>query len=410
LKHPISNIEEITLMSKFLISLLLAAMPITSSADFPWARGKAAQVTMTIRHDAQVKTPLQQLAFAEPEGKCADLLTDALVADFAGSGATVIDRINFKRIMSEHRLNLGGAIDEKTAAKIGRLIGAGSLVFVKVHDCSTYKTKEIRNSLNGLGVKRTQVPTTRGTMKASIQIVNLTTGVTSAARLIDAKASISADQMDTSKVERAKDAAVSFLTGAKEYSEYPADEDVQTALFGNAVEQVHHLLFPWTETKQFIFFDDSQCSLQVAYELMQKGDYDGAVREAQISLETCKTTSSVKPTTMAHAYYNRAMTAYMTDHFDSALDDLRQAARLETTKVVTDAITMCNLARVASLGKPETKAGHGTVQPSSAPIEKSTEKKLTPEERLKRLDDLHKRKVISDDEYERRRKEILAEL
>ena len=371
---------------------------------------------MTINHEAQVKTPLQQLAFTQPEGKCADLLTDALVADFTGSGATVIDRANFKRIMSEHKLNLSGAIDEKTAAKIGRLIGAGSLVFVKVHDCSTYKTKEIRNSLNGLGVKRTQVPTTRGTMKASIQIVNLTTGVTSAARLIDAKASISADQMDTSKVERAKDAAVSFLTGAKEYSEYPPDEDVQTALFGNAVEQVHHLLFSWTETKQFIFFDDSQCSLQVAYDLMQKADYEGAAHEAQASLDTCKTTPSVKPATMAHAYYNRAMTAYITDKFDSALDDLRQAARLETTKVITDAIALCNLARVASLGKPESKdhgmaPAHGIAQPPPATSEKSSEKKqLTPEERLRRLDDLHKKKLISDEEYERRRKDILAEL
>jgi hypothetical protein len=217
--------------------------------------------------------------------------------------------------------------------------------------------------------------------------------------------------MDSSKVERAKDAAVSFLTGAKEYSEYPPDEDVQTALFGNAVEQVHRLLFSWTETKQFVFFDDSQCSLQVAYDLMQKADYDGAAREAQASLETCKATPSVKPATMAHAYYNRAMTAYIADKFDSAVDDLRQAARFETTKVITDAIALCNLARIASLGKPENKAGHGIAQPVSASSqERSTDKKLTPEERLKRLDDLHKKKIISDEEYDRRRKEILAEL
>ena len=40
LKQSISKIEEIT-MPKFLISVLLVAMPLTLAADFPWSRGKA---------------------------------------------------------------------------------------------------------------------------------------------------------------------------------------------------------------------------------------------------------------------------------------------------------------------------------------------------------------------------------
>lgn len=394
-------------MRSFVVSILLVAA-MSATADLPWSRGKGSQITMTIQHDPLMKTPLSQIAFAEPSGKCADLLTDSLVADFAMNGATVIDRINFKRIMSEHKLNLGGAIDEKTAAKIGRLIGAGSLVFVKVHDCSSYKTKENRNSVNGLGVKRTVVPTTRGSMKASIQVVNLTTGVTSAARVIDAKASLSADEIDKSRVSRAKDAAMSFLNGATQYEEYPAEEEVQTLLFANAVEQVHRLLFSWTETKQFLFFDDNECSLQVAFRLMQNGDYEGAAREAQASLDTCKNTPSIKPPILARAYYNRGMTYYVAEDYNNALAHLSQAARLDPNKVFTDAMSVCNRARAEILAKGEGKPERVKAQSKTA--ESASGTKLSPEERLRRLDDLHKKKLISDGEYEQKRKEILGEM
>jgi len=384
-------------------------------AALPWSRESGPQVTVTIQHEAQVKTPLEQVAFAEPTGKCSELLTDSLVADFAMNGAIVIDRINFKRIMAEHKLNLTGAVDQKTAAKIGRLLGTGSLIFVKVHDCSTYKTREIHNSVDGLGVSRTPVPTTRGTMKASIQVVNLTTGVTSAARIIDVKASLSADEMDQSKVGKMKEAAVSFLKGAKKFEDYPPDEEVQTRLFASAVEQVHQLLFSWTETRKFPFFDDSDCSLQVAFRMMQSADYEQAGREAQASLDACKSKPSVKPVTLARAFYNRGMTLYLAEEYNDALAHLTQAARLDPGKTFSDAVTSCGRARMESLMKgkpgadPKTKLVASQPNPQTKPTGVS-EAKLPAEERLRRLEELYKKKLISDEEYNRKRKEILAEL
>jgi hypothetical protein len=402
-------------MRSFLICTLFLTTVATASGA-PWSRLKGgSQVTVTIKHEAQVRTPLQQVAFAEPTGQCSDLLTDSLVADFASSGAVVIDRINFKRIMAEHKLNLGGAINEKTAAKIGKLIGTGSLIFVKVHDCSTYHTREFRAAVDGIGVKRNQVPTTRGALKASIQIVNLTTGVTSAARVINAKASISADEVGQSRLGRVKDAAMSVINGATRYDEYPAPEEVHTVLFLDAVEQVHRLLFPWTETKQFHFFDDNACALNVAYRLMQNGDLDGAAREAQVSLDTCKSTPSVPPVTLARAHYNRGMASFLAGDYDAALVNLSQAARLDKSSVFTDALAECNRVRSATTGKPEKKPAQVTAD--STPKSGGTPKgdggpvtNLTPEERLRRLEELHKKKLISDVEYEKKRREILAEL
>lgn len=55
----------------------------------------------------------------------ADLLTSRL---FESDKFTVVDRQNLDRIMREHRLNLSGAVDTDTAAKIGKLIGAACLI------------------------------------------------------------------------------------------------------------------------------------------------------------------------------------------------------------------------------------------------------------------------------------------
>ena len=77
------------------------------------------------------------------------------------------------------------------------------------------------------------------------------------------------------------------------------------------------MLFPWTETRKFLFFDDSECSLHVAFGLLQNGDYEGAAREAQVSLDTCKGNSATKPAILAHAYYNRGMTYFMLADYDA---------------------------------------------------------------------------------------------
>jgi hypothetical protein len=123
----------------------------------------------------------------QPQGPCSEPLTEALVADFTGSGVTVVDRLHLKALMAEHKLNVGGMIDGKTAAKIGRLIGTGSLVFVRVYECKTYHAQESSISPNG---QRAMVPTTRGLLRGSVQIIIMTTGVTIVAPALDAKVAL----------------------------------------------------------------------------------------------------------------------------------------------------------------------------------------------------------------------------
>jgi TolA-binding protein len=330
-------------------AVILAAFPLL--ADMPWARGKGTELTRIIEHHPQVRTPLDQIAFADPSGPCGDMLADLLVADFSASGTLVVDRLNLKRIMAEHRFNLGGAVDSKTAARLGRLIGAGSLMFVKAHECTTRKSLVLKEVVDGKNVKRMQIPTTFATVRASIQLTNLTTGVTAAARVVNAKGSLGANEMDKSRFARLKDAAFSLKDGATKYDEYPPEDDVKALAMLEAVKEVHALLFPWTETKKFVLFEDKDCSLHVAVRLARGGDYEGAAREAQAGVDTCAASTSVKPVTRARAHYNRGMLRYLTEDYAGAIADFSQAARLDDDKLFTEIMAECNRARLEALTK-----------------------------------------------------------
>lgn len=371
---------------------------------FLFRTADASTITVAIDHDAQVTTPTQLIAFAEPMGKCAEEFTDALQAKFAASGVAVIERSVLTQLGNERRLSLAsGGIDSKAAAKIGRIIGPGSLVFVKVHECTSARTMEHRYTA-GLTGSSKRVPTVSGAMKASLQIVNLTTGVMSAARVIDAKASMSADEVDESRLSKMKAAAVSSIKGAMKYDEYPAEEEMQTILFANAVEQAHRLFFNWTETTQFAFFDDAECALRSAFEQLEKGDIAGATRAAQASIDRCKGLRPLQPAILARAYYNRGIAHFLAGNDVAALADLGQAQSLESNKVFADAILTWS--RTWTIDHP-TSSGQRI---STAAGKRETAKVRTnPDERLRRLDDLHKKKLITDEEYERKRKEILAE-
>jgi hypothetical protein len=407
----------------FLIGLVvLGTVPATAPAQL-WSRVTGSQLSLSIKHEAPVRAPLEHVAFAEPQGKCSDALSDALVADFASSGASVIDRQHLKTIIAEHKLNVSGLIDAKSAAKIGRLVGTGSLVFVKVHECQTSHSHEAEQTLDMHGgTHRTTVPTTRGSLKTSVQIINLTTGVTIAARVVNAKAALQSGNKQSIGARILSTAAILRNRDERSHDEYPPDEDALTALFDDTVSQVHRLLFPWTENRKVQFYEDKECDLNVAFNLLRASDYDGAAREADASVESCKEKGAGKPSLLAHAYYNRGITLFLRQDLDGALADLGQAARLDGNKVITDALAECKKARVATDGKGSsakmsppvlTAASNRNPPPVAASVSANTppqKSSLTAEERLRRLDDLHKKKMISDEEYERKRKEILADL
>ena len=356
------------------------------------------QLTLTIDHPPLIQAPLEHIAFTQPQGPCSEQFSDALVADFSTSGAIVIDRLHLKNIIAEHKLNSSGLIDSKTAAKIGRLIGTGSLVFVKIHECKIYHTMEVRSDVDLKGdIHKNPVPTTRGTMRASVQLVNMTNGVTIAAHVVDAKAKVHSGDKSSMKEKVLSAAASLRRQGGETAIPYPPDDDVQSELFATAVRDVHRALFRWRETKKVTFYNDRECGLNNASVLLQTANYEGAARAAQESVETCQRNPSVKPAAMARAHYNQAMTLFFLEDYSGAMKSLAEAARFETNKAITDAMAETNrvwsATQIQNLGKKTANPPKKAASPT--------------EDKLRQLDDLYKKKLITEEEYAKKRKEIL---
>lgn len=379
-----------SIVSASILSVILVG---TANAQL-WDRITTPTVDVTMTHAPAVKIKLDHVAFGPPTGRCADELTDAIYADFSSSGATVIDRAHIQSIIAEHKLNVSGLVDESTAAKIGKLVGAGALIFVKVHECGTTHSQRTYDAKDKKGnVTRYYYLSTRGTLKGSVQAIDMTSGIALGAHLIN-------------------------LTAALENSDgsgnYPPDDAVLSGLQNQAVGEVHRMFFAWSEAKKLHFYNDKECGISTAYQLLRGADYDGALKEAANSVETCKGMPSIKPAVVAHAYYNLGMMNFMKENYDPALEALSQAARLSGGSIITDSMAECRRAKtlsqeMMSYQEHAASASAATAAPSAPSPSPGPKSASGAEERLRKLDDLYKKKLITSEEYKSKRAEILKD-
>jgi len=350
---------------------------------------------LDIQHPPAVPLKVTTVALAKPEGQCAEDLATRVEEDFVSAGVTVIDRQRFEDVLAEHKLQVSALVDQKTAAKVGALLGAQALVFLKVLDCHEGKGQQ------SLGTDKKGISSynyvVQGTLSGSVRVVSLTTGQVLASQRFE---------------------------GAGEASSFQGYPDPTVAMGKaetNAAFSVHKLLLPWKETKHIVFYSDSQCSLKTASNMLKSRDIDGALEQSEKNLSGCPADPKIKPAILAHAYYNLGILQFMKDDFDGALANLNKALELDSTKVYTDAIADCKRARELSAAvtnyQESLHAGAASSAPKTEakPIKLADARKSTPPagtpsvaDRLSNLDDLLKKKLISQDEYNAKRAQILG--
>lgn len=395
--------------------ILFLGLLATSSYAQVWDRMTTPEIPVTIQHPSVVKMPVEHVAFVEPQGgECAAALTDALVADFAASGTTVLDRAHLKALAAEHKLNVSsGLVDERTVAKIGKLIGSGALIFVRVHECKVTRSQLARDYTDRDGTtRRRTINKATGVLRASVQATNLTTGITVGARMVNATVTLPKEEDSNAGFGARLLSATTAALVSGGNNDAPPDDVILTGLQNDAVVQVHKLFFPWSEARKLHFYDDKQCSLGTALRLLRGGDNEGAAVEAQASLELCKSMNGIKPAVLAHAHYNVGMTQFILGNHDAALEALGHAVRLDGGSIITFGMAECR--RAQALAK-EAAATSTPAAGVSAPTPKVTaaavsSKPSSTEERLKKLTDLHKKGIITDDEYKNKRAEILKDM
>jgi hypothetical protein len=180
------------------------------------------------------------------------------------------------------------------------------------------------------------------------------------------------------------------------------------------------MFFPWTETKSLVYFDDSACGLSAAHNLLKSKDIDRAVQKAESNLEECRGDPHINPKVLAHAYYDAGILQFIKSDYSRSLEDLSEANKLDSNKVILEALgevrnaqeSSTALARytgdVASATKASNSGGH--LESSAGPPPPNKDAGMSAAERLRRLDDLLRKKLITRAEYDQKRAEILSAL
>lgn len=375
------------------------AFCLTASADGGgfWESLTNPTVNVTIEHPPALGLDVHRVAFGPATGECAEQFLDALLAQFVENGVEVTDREHLDAILAQHKLSFSGFVDQATAVEMGRILGPSALVFVKVARCTTER-KTTRDEVStfdyvkGQAVNRQRyTATTTGYFKGSVQVVDLSTGRIFSARQLDATEPLSNQALE-------------------QMPEFPSTFDALDAAMRTAVGEVHRLFFRWSESRELIFYDDKDCGLKVAAQLLAAGDSQGSIHQSRENLATCKQSPKTKPKLLARATYNLGIALFITGHHDSAIDYLTEALRLGVGETASTAIAECRRAQqlAAELRRVEERAELDDKRPSAKASPAAAAGDA--EERLRRLDELRAKGLLSEKEYQRKRDEILADL
>lgn len=380
--------------------LLSTVLPL--SAQF-WSELANPKVEVLLTHPPGLGLKIDRVAFIPGRDFNSREFADQLTAGVVESKAMeVVDRSHLDVVLKEQELGENGYVDSATIASLGKLLGPTAVVIVNVNRSEFSKsqaTKEERvKDKKGIEQVRTQH---RSILvldySASVQVVDLSTGKIFGAQRIEESPS-------------------AFSSSYDGWPAYPREGDVRRTALEAARGKVMRLLLPWTETRQLTFFDDKEFQMDAAHDRLQLHDYQGALELANKGLELSKADKTRKPKYYPRTWYNLGIIHFILGNYDEARPFLKQALDMQPdASIFKTAYRECldALDLQAELRKSEARSA-AIAKPASAPSAPKTatpgEGKATPEERLKKLQDLYKKGLLDKKEYEQKKAEILKEL
>jgi len=310
----------------------------------------------------------------------------------------VIDREHLNQILAEHKLQVSALTDRTTATRVGQLLGAQALVFIKAAECTT-RTRSDKAYTEKKTNRTMYNYVTEGSVNGTLRVVDLTRGTLLAAQRFEGE------------------------VGYQDDERYPDRQSVLDEAKSKAALSIRQLLVPWGDTRTLPFYDDSQCDLKTTFRLLKAHDLDGALLKAQENVADCRDKPGVKPTTVARAYYDLGAVQMMDRDYDAALENFTAADRIQTSKAFIEAMTEARNARTHAVQLAQYLAeavpsARETPQPlpAATPTAASSGTSAAPasaasiEARLGVLEELLRKKKITQQEYAQKRAKILAEL
>lgn len=397
-------------MRPFLSLLILSASLLPLRAQF-FERLFNPDVKVTLVHPPGLGLKVRRIAFVPPRDADSSELMALLAGDLTASGEVdVVDRANFQQVLREQQLGEQGYLEPATVARLGKLLGPSVLLALEVHRCKpSFLPLQVKRDLKDkdgkiTGQETTYISKTRLDFSATVQAVDLETGRIFAVRRLAFEPSLQAESRKGSP-------------------EFPSESSLRELAFGQARNEVRRMLLPWTEERKLIFYDDKAYGMKEAYRLLEARNVPAALAKSEQALEQARQDAKAERKHLGRTQYNVGMCHFILGRHDEALPFLRGARETDPENgIYRDAQEECQ--RAVSLRDEMQRVDDRSQAARSAPrpLEEAPgprpeptkgvapEGKLGPEERLERLERLHKKGLISDGEYKKRREEILKEL
>jgi hypothetical protein len=365
------------------------------------------QVTVNLTHPPRLGLNIKKVAFGPSFGECSDEILDQLSANLVSNGVEVIDRHRLHSMMEQRHFGFSGYMDQQSAVQMGKWLGPTALIFVRLSQCNVEQHRNVSEHKNHKGeIERSYDAILDAHLRGTLQTIDLATGRIFSASPI------------------AEDAELANHSD-REPPEFPDRHLVRDQTIGRAVYDASTFLLPWNEEKKLYFFNDKECNMAVAYTLLKANDFNGVVRQSEENIESCKTWPKLKDNSMAHAYYNAGLAYLLVNDNEKALYYLNESAKLKGGQIVTD--TIAEATKSAQLEAEMRRVDARTerfeqesmqnanqppaaIQPPPIPPPPAPAAQGSAEERLKKLDSLFRQGLLTRQEYDAKRAQILKDL
>jgi len=196
---------------------------------------------------------------------------------------------------------------------------------------------------------------------------------------------------------------------------FPSEAEVRELAVDEARTMVRRMLLSWTEQRTLIFYDDKDYGMKEAYRRLKLNDAAGALQQSRDALAAAKADPKVKPKYLGHASYNVGMCHFILGDYKAALPFLKAARETSAGhKIYASAETEClgAIKLEEEMSRVDAKSRVALNAPAPEPARPQEPPKATPsvEERLEKLDSLRKKGLISPQDYEKKKAEILRDL
>lgn len=264
--------------------------------------------------------------------------------------------------------------------------GGSALVLVDVHRCGPVHARSRKESKDGKGqLTVTHTATTTLEFAATVQVLEPGTSRVLASRKFDEAPSVSA-------------------TSTTEPPAHPADADLRRSAHGRVAEWLAQLLLPWEEVLRVTFFDDDAYKMDRAAARMKAGDPAGMLEWSVGGEAEARNDPGGKAKFRERAFYNLGVARMVQGDFDAARPRLQEARDMNPEAgIFRDTLKECQRAL-------EVQAAHDRWQRSTPAPPPAVPGRRDPEQRLLELNRLRQKGLITEEEFSRRKVEILRDI